>query len=44
MAKGPAKLIALDPDDFYARHVGWTADGRQFFLTTPSWNSGEYDT
>jgi hypothetical protein len=27
--------IAIEPDDFQARHVGHTADGRQFFLTTP---------
>jgi hypothetical protein len=27
--------IAIDPDDGSARNVGRTADGRQFFLTTP---------
>ncbi len=27
--------IAIDHDDYHARHVGKTADGRQFFLTTP---------
>jgi hypothetical protein len=27
--------IAIDPDDFQARHIGHTADGRQFFLTEP---------
>ncbi|GIE34303.1 hypothetical protein Ait01nite_073480 [Actinoplanes italicus] len=27
--------IAIEPDEFQARHVGHTADGRQFFLTTP---------
>jgi hypothetical protein len=27
--------IAIDHDDHHARHVGHTADGRQFFLTTP---------
>lgn len=31
----PPERIALDPDDHYADHVGHTADGRQFFLTTP---------
>jgi hypothetical protein len=35
MAKGPPKTVALDHDDYYARHVGRTADGRQFFLTNP---------
>jgi hypothetical protein len=28
-------LIAIDHDDYYAKHVGHTADGRQFLLTTP---------
>ncbi len=27
--------IALDPDAYHARHVGWTPAGQQFFLTTP---------
>lgn len=27
--------IAIDHDDDHAAHVGKTADGRQFFLTTP---------
>ncbi|WP_232668131.1 hypothetical protein [Pseudonocardia sp. TRM90224] len=31
----PPALIALDPDDHHAEHVGHTADGLQFFLTTP---------
>lgn len=31
----PPDLLAIDPDDHHARHVGRTADGRQFFLTTP---------
>ncbi|MFO0951861.1 MAG: hypothetical protein U0835_12060 [Isosphaeraceae bacterium] len=35
MKKGPPKTIALDPDEYAARYVGRTADGRQFFLTTP---------
>lgn len=29
------QLIALDHDDYYARHVGRTKDGLQFFLTNP---------
>ena len=28
-------LIAIDHDDYHARHIGRTADGRQFLLTTP---------
>jgi hypothetical protein len=28
-------LIAIDNDDYHAEHVGKTADGNQFFLTTP---------
>jgi hypothetical protein len=28
-------LIAINHDDYHAEHVGRTADGRQFFLTTP---------
>jgi hypothetical protein len=31
----PPCLIAIDHDDYHAEHVGRTADGRQFFLTTP---------
>jgi hypothetical protein len=31
----PPTLIAIDHDDYHAEHVGHTADGRQFFLTTP---------
>lgn len=30
------KRVAIDPDDRLARHVGWTAEGRQFVLVTPS--------
>jgi hypothetical protein len=33
-AKPPDK-IAIGHDDYHAEHVGHTADGRQFFLTTP---------
>lgn len=35
MPAGPPKLIAIEHDDYHARHVGRTRDGRQFFLTTP---------
>lgn len=35
MAKGPPKTVSLAHDDHHARFVGRTADGRQFFLTTP---------
>ncbi|WP_309114289.1 hypothetical protein [Saccharothrix sp.] len=32
---GAPDLVAIDHDDYHAEHVGRTADGRQFFLTTP---------
>jgi hypothetical protein len=35
MPPRPPESIALDPDEYYAEFVGHTADGRQFFLTTP---------
>ena len=35
MDEGAPALVVLDPDDYSARYVGWTKDGRQFFLTTP---------
>ncbi|MGC4895414.1 hypothetical protein [Micromonospora sp. DT31] len=35
MSAGPPRRLAIDPDDYHAEHVGRTADGRQFFLTTP---------
>jgi len=35
MAKGPPKTVSIDHDDYHAEYVGRTADGRQFFLTTP---------
>jgi hypothetical protein len=35
MTPQPPPLIAIDHDDSYAEHVGRTADGRQFFITTP---------
>jgi len=31
----PPELIAIDHDDYHAKHVGRLPDGRQFFLTTP---------
>lgn len=34
-AGGPPTRMAIDHDDYHAKHVGHTADGRQFFLTTP---------
>ncbi|WP_326559097.1 hypothetical protein [Micromonospora sp. NBC_01796] len=35
MRVGPPSRLAIDHDDYHAEHVGRTADGRQFFLTTP---------
>jgi hypothetical protein len=35
MANGSPDLIAIDHDDFYAAHIGYTPEGHQFFLTTP---------
>jgi len=35
MKAGPPTRLAIDHDDYHAEHVGRTADGRQFFLTTP---------
>jgi hypothetical protein len=35
MSNCPPGIIAIDHDDYHAKHVGRTADGRQFFLTTP---------
>jgi len=29
------KLVAIEHDDYHAKHIGHTADGRQFFLTNP---------
>jgi len=31
----PPQLIAIDPDDYHAAHVGRTASGQQFFITNP---------
>ncbi|HEX4611038.1 MAG TPA: hypothetical protein VH092_22800 [Urbifossiella sp.] len=35
MAKRPPKTVTISHDEYAAEHVGRTADGRQFFLTTP---------
>jgi hypothetical protein len=35
MRSEPPRRIAINHDDYHAEHVGRTADGRQFFLTTP---------
>lgn len=35
MPSAPPELVAIEHDDYHAQHVGRTADGRQFFLTTP---------
>ncbi|GIF74659.1 hypothetical protein [Asanoa siamensis] len=43
MTAGPPTRIAIDHDDHHAEHVGRTADGRQFFLTTPFEPAGDDD-
>lgn len=35
MSNNSPKRVAIDPDEYSAKHVGWTRDGRQFFLTRP---------
>ncbi len=35
MSQKPPKLIAINHDDYHASNIGRTADGSQFFLTTP---------
>ncbi|MFI9813902.1 hypothetical protein [Saccharothrix variisporea] len=40
---GAPDLVAIDHDDYHAEHVGRTADGRQFFLTTPFEPAGDDD-
>ena len=35
MSESPPRKIAIDHDDYHAKFVGWTADGRQFILTMP---------
>lgn len=42
-AGGRPERIAINRDSFAAKHVGRTADGRRFFLTTP-FVSGTYGT
>lgn len=34
-SEGPPEIIAIDHDDYTAKHIGQLPDGRQFFLTTP---------
>jgi hypothetical protein len=35
MSDGRPEKIAIEHDDYHAKHVGWTVDARQFILTTP---------
>jgi hypothetical protein len=35
MPDGPPRLIAINHGNHHAEHIGRTADGQQFFLTTP---------
>lgn len=35
MPIAPPELVAINHDDHHAEHIGRTADGRQFFLTSP---------
>src|ERR1035437_4955457 len=35
MSEGPPDHIAINHDDYHAKHIGRMADGRQFLLTTP---------
>ncbi|MCA1684540.1 MAG: hypothetical protein LC745_00855 [Planctomycetia bacterium] len=35
MFEGVPDVIPIEHDDYHAKHDGRTADGRQFFLTTP---------
>ena len=41
MSDDPPSIIAINHDDYHAEHVGRTADGRQFFLTTPFESAGK---
>ena len=41
MTDGAPTRLAIDHDDYHAEHVGRTADGRQFFLTTPFEPAGD---
>ncbi len=40
-ARNKPKMIAIHHDEHHASHVGHTADGAQFFLTTPFVRAGE---
>jgi hypothetical protein len=35
LSSEPPLLIAINHDNYHAKHIGRTADGRQFFLTNP---------
>lgn len=35
MPDGRPTSVAIEHDDYHAKHVGWTLDARQFILTTP---------
>jgi hypothetical protein len=35
MTQSAPEKITIRHDDYHARHIGRTADGRQFFLTNP---------
>lgn len=35
MPNQPPSFIPIEHDDYHAQYIGKTADGRQFFLTTP---------
>jgi hypothetical protein len=35
MTSKPPSILLIAHDDYHAAHIGATADGRQFFLTTP---------
>ena len=35
MSNNPRAIVEIEHDDYHAKHVRWTADGRQFFLTNP---------
>jgi len=38
----PPDTFLIAHDDYHAKHVGTTADGRQFFITTPFTSDQEY--
>ena len=42
-ATGRPKRIAIDHDDYHAKHIGKLGDGRQFFLTQPFRPAGGND-